>query len=166
MILKYCFLFSSWLLFCNLVFSQRLALSIEQAKRHGISIEKLDSAYKSAVHSDTSQAVFKSSEEQKGLQKAYIQLLQDFNLFLKAYNFIWTQKTKCFQRIYFSADGHIDYFIYNFNLKSVAPEGQLSPALETQFNFLLSQFIQNYIFGISAKEKFAQCSPTAYMPQK
>ncbi len=164
--MRYLYLCIGLFIFYNVIFSQGLALSIEQAKIKNLSIEQLDLEYKSALHTDSIVAVFKGGDEQVQFQKAYEQLLKDLNLFLASKNFIWSRKTKCFQRIYFSPEGRIDYFIYNFNLKSVATEEQLSPELAAKFNFLLSQFIQNYVFNISAKVKFAQCSPTAYMPQK
>ena len=44
-------------------FGQHLALAINDANRKGISIQHLNSIYKSAVHADTSQAIFKTEAE-------------------------------------------------------------------------------------------------------
>ena len=46
-------------------FGQHLALTFQYAAQQGISIKHLDSSYTSAVHSDTSLAVFKTEKEQE-----------------------------------------------------------------------------------------------------
>jgi hypothetical protein len=162
MILNYFFTFIFATLLLHPLFSQCEALSIEQAQLKGIRIEQLDSVYKSALHNDSTKAVFKSEIEQVQLQKAYRQLLQDLNSYLSQHDFKWEKKARCFQRIYFNADGKIDYFIYNFKLKSVAITDLISEKQEEKFNELLNLFIKDYTFNIKAKEKFAQCSPTVF----
>ncbi|GHM99553.1 hypothetical protein WSM22_10430 [Cytophagales bacterium WSM2-2] len=69
--------------------------------------------------------------------------------------------TKYFQRIYFSNDGTIDYFTLNF-----LGSADEIPSLEKQSEFsqLLNISNQDYRFSLSASVKFAQCSPTSYVP--
>ena len=142
--------------------SQTKVFSVEEAQKIGISIEKLDLEYKSAVHVDSTKAVFKTETRQQKLQESYTKLLQDFGSFLNKNNFKWETKTKCFQRIYFAPNGKIDYFIYNFKLKNVLPENLISQEKQKEFEHLLDVFIKDYTFSSTAKEKFAQCSPTSY----
>ena len=142
--------------------SQSKVFSIEEAQKKGISIEKLDLEYKSAVHIDSTKAVFRTEAQQQKLQESYIKLLQDFGSFLNKNNFKWESKTKCFQRIYFAPNGKIDYFIYNFKLKNVLPENLISEEKQKEFERLLKLFVKDYTFFTSANEKFAQCSPTSY----
>ena len=151
------------LMFCFNSFGQHLGMTFQTAEKQGITIQHLDSIYKSALHADTSQAVFKTDSEQVNLQKAYIKLLQDFGKFLSYNNFKWDKPTKCFNRIYFNADGTIDYFLYNFLGKQ---EDKLSEERQKEFNELLNQFIKEYRFTMTAKVKFSQCSPTTYMSKK
>ncbi|MCH2233673.1 MAG: hypothetical protein MK078_05410 [Crocinitomicaceae bacterium] len=136
-------------------------MTFQEAEDHGLTLPHLDSVYKSAVHVDTSLAVFKTAQEQDSLQSAYIQLLQEFGNFLAENEFVWEKRTPCYNRIYFSADGGIDYFLFNFLGK---PEYQPSPAQQAEFKRLLNEFIQDYQFGVTASIKFAQFSPTTYMP--
>lgn len=150
------------LLFFNNLHSQSKVFSVEEAQKIGINIEKLDLEYKSAVHIDSTKAVFRTETQQEKLQESYIKLLQDFGSFLNKNNFKWETKTKCFQRIYFASNGKIDYFIYNFKLKNVLPENLISEEKQKEFERLLELFIKDYTFTSSAKEKFAQCSPTSY----
>lgn len=143
--------------------AQHLGLTFKEAENQGIRIAHLDSVYKSAVHSDTSLAVFKSDKEQEAMSQAYITLLQDFGKFLKAQGFNWSKPTRCFNRIYFAKDGTIDYFLFNFLGK---PEDKPLEEAQLEFKRLLNLFIASYQFPLTAKTKFAQCSPTTYMPHK
>lgn len=144
-------------------FGQHLGLTFQNAEKQGISIKHLDSVYTSAVHTNTSLAVFKTESEQEAMQQAYIKLLQDFGKFLSENNFKWEKPTRCFNRIYFNADGTIDYFLFNFLGR---PEDKPSENIEKEFQRLLNVFISDYKFPLTAKTKFAQCSPTTYMPKK
>ncbi len=160
---KITLLFTLWLLTCSPSFSQHLGLTFQDAEKQGISIKHLDSIYTSAVHTDTSMAVFKTESEQQAMHQAYTILLQDFGLFLSNNNFHWEKPTRCFNRIYFNTDGTIDYFLFNFLGK---PEDKPVKEKEKEFQRLLNVFIADYVFSITAPTKFAQCSPTTYMPYK
>lgn len=144
------------------MYSQSKVFSIEEAQKIGISIKELDLEYKSAVHVDSTKAVFKSEAQQQKLKESYTKLLQDFGSFLNKNNFKWETKTRCFQRIYFAPNGKIDYFIYNFKLKNVFLENLISEEKQKEFQRLLELFVKEYTFSSTAAEPFAQCSPTSY----
>jgi hypothetical protein len=148
---------------CLQTFGQHIGLTFQDAEKQGVSIKHLDSLYRSAVHGDTSLAVFKTEKEQDALQQAYVKLLQDFGKFLSENNFKWEKSTKCFNRIYFNADGTIDYFLFNFLGKA---EDKPYEEIVKEFQRLLNAFISDYQFSLTSKSKFAQCSPTTFMPQK
>lgn len=148
---------------CLQTFGQRLGMTFQAAEKQGISIEHLDSLYTSAVNTDTSIAVFKTEKEQEALYQAYVKLLQDFGKFLSKNNYKWEKPTKCFNRIYFNSNGTIDYFLFNFLGKT---EDKPTENVEKEFTRLLNVFISDYKFSLTANKKFAQCSPTTYMPQK
>ena len=150
----------------GIVNAQHLGLTFQEAENQGIRITHLDSIYKSAVHADTSLAVFKADAEQQAMSEAYIKLLQDLGKFLTENNFKWENPVSCFNRIYFSPDGSIDYFLYNFLNKNVKTGEALSQEKQIAFNHLLNLFIKDYKISLTAKERFAQCSPTRYLPQK
>ena len=67
-------------------------------------------------------------------------MLQDLGVFLKSNNFTWEKLTRCFNRIYFSPDGAIDYFLFDF------PPGQIEPEKEKEFEHLLNVFIKTTNF--------------------
>lgn len=149
--------------FCFSISAQHTVISFKEAESKGISITQLDKDYMSAIHANTDLAVFKSAEGQKNMQIAYIKLLQDLGSYLYQNKFNWEKPTRCFNRIYFSKDGEIDYFLYNFTSNSKdAP----SVEMQKEFERLLTQFVQNYKIPITANVKFAQCSPVTYMPMQ
>ncbi len=144
---------TAFLFICGLLFSQK-AFPFKDAQLHGVEISELDSLYKSAIHSDSTLAVF---QDQEAVMKAYTQLLQDFGTFLYKHDFIWDHNVNSFNRIYFAPNGRIDYFIYTFRM-------ELSDDQAKRFDELLNQFIAKYRFPLKAKVKFAQCSPVTYTP--
>lgn len=146
------------------IFAQQLGLTFQEAEMKGIRISYLDSIYKSAVHRDTSLAVFKTDKEQESMSKAYIELLQNFGKFLVDNSFKWDHPARCFNRIYFNTEGTIDYFLFNFLGKT--KEEKPSESKQAEFKRLLNLFIKDYKLPLTAKTKFAQCSPATYMPNK
>jgi hypothetical protein len=111
---------------------------------------------KALVHANTNLAVFKTPQEQQSLQKAYIQFMQGLGTYLKAHNFKWDKQVRCFNRIYFTKNGKVDYFLYNFK------PGDITAEKEKEFARLLDGFIQDHQFALTANEPFAQCSPIKY----
>jgi len=149
--------FTITIILCVLVqiaFSQSIATTFEKAEKQGISISELDSKYQSALHDDSTKAVFNDRKDE--FYKAYVALLKDLNTHLTKNGYVWNQPVRCFNRIYLSAEGRIEYFLYNF------PKGSLEGQKEAEFNRLLKSFIKDYQFPMTAKTKFAQCSPVTY----
>lgn len=137
------------------------AMSFQEAETAHISVRTLDSLYKSAVHSDTTLAVFKTQKDQELLIGSYGNFLQELGSFLEKNNFKWKKPTKCFNRIYIDKSGRVDYYLFNFLGKS-----EDKPSLEktTLFKELVNNFIQTNQFGVSAQTNFALCSPTVFKP--
>lgn len=133
----------------------QVAMSFKDAPQKGIEVKTLDSNYKSAIDSDLQKAVFKTDAEIEKHITAYQEFLMNFGAFLEDNNFKWEENTRAFNRIYMRPDGTIDYFLYQFN--TTIPEVK-----EKEFNRLLNIYIKDRKFGITANEKFAQCSPVTY----
>jgi hypothetical protein len=139
----------------NSIFGQK-AIRFDECEKYSISTKELDSTFKSALHSEPSLGVFNSNSEE--FITAYQKMLNDLNSYLNRNNFNWEAITKGFNRIYFTKDGKVEYFIYSFK------PNQLSPEKIEQFQLLLTQFIGTYQFPMKSSEGFAQCSPVTYMP--
>jgi hypothetical protein len=120
--------------------------TIDNAKKEGITIQSLDSKYKSAVHTDPLKAVFVGAKEDS-LISAYTRFLQDF---------LWQAPTRCWNRIYFHADGTVDYYLFDF--KSTISNEKIA-----RFKELFKAYAGTHKIGITASTNFAQCSPVTYM---
>lgn len=149
---------------CTPLYGQRLALSFEEADTAGISIDHLDSVYQSAVNIDTSLAVFKTEQEQDSMAAQFLQLLNDLGAFLSKHSFYWTDTVHCFNRIYFSPDGTIDYFLFNFLER--AQSKKPTPERQERFKTLLNRFIQDYHLTLKARTRFVQCGSSTNLPTK
>ncbi len=143
-----------WLSTPALLFGQGVALRFEEAATHNISIQQLDSLYLSALSEDSAKSVFSGREDE--FYKGYVSLLRDLNHYLRWNKFMWTKPVKCFNRIYFSTEGKIDYFLFNFK------KGELTNEDETEFTRLVKSFIKDYQFPLTSQTRFAQCSPVTY----
>lgn len=141
---------------------QQLGIPFRDAEQHGIIVKNLESIYKSAVHVDTSLAVFKTDDERDTLLQEYKRLLLDFGKFLGKNNFEWDKPTRCFNRIYFNYDGTIDYFLFNF---LGTTEAKPTEEKQKEFQRLLNLFIKDYKFPVTAEIKFAQCGRMTFMPE-
>ncbi|XWW45018.1 hypothetical protein JYG30_20110 [Fibrella sp. USSR17] len=126
-------------------------MTFSQAQKAGI-FESLDQTYKGGLNSDTTRALFKDPQ-------AYITAYQGFitglALFLKEHQFKWGKPVRCFNKIYFSPAGRVQYFLYNFK------PGELAPAQEKAFARLLGTYIKTAQFGLPSTAPFAQCSPVS-----
>lgn len=141
------------LLFVKTAFAQHIADSFQNAEAKGYSMQALDKKYPSAIGSGN--VVFKGDNE-KLLISAYTALIQDLNRYLNKNGFKWNAKVRIFNRIYFEPDGSISYYLVN-----LAPTG-LDASKQARFLTLLNAFIQDHKINITAKTRFAQCSPVLY----
>jgi hypothetical protein len=137
-------------------FSQGTAKNFSKISELSISIEELEKKFQPALSEDSTKAIF--FDRQTVFINAYQTLLKDLNAFLNENDFTWSKPTRCFNRIYFSPDGSIEYFLFHFKPDEISVEQ------EQAFERLVNQFIQEYKFPLQAKSRFAQCSPVTYKP--
>ena len=128
------------------------SMTFQEAQKAGI-FERLDQRYKGGLNQDSTKAVFKN---QSVYSRAYQEFLFGFGSFLKTQGFRWGRRVRCFNKIYFSRQGKVDYFLY-----SLTP-GAITQEQEAQFAKLLSEYIQTARFKLPAPSRFSQCSPVNY----
>ncbi|AKQ44515.1 hypothetical protein TH63_00925 [Rufibacter radiotolerans] len=135
--------------------AQKVVSSFRQAEGTAYSMQLLDAQYKSAVHEDSTLAVFTGPDQQK-LVAAYQQLLQELGRHLRQNGFTWGKPTRAFNRFYFNADGTIDYYLFNFNPQEADAQKQ------AEFQRLMAEFIKTHRLAMEAPVPFSQCSPVVY----
>ncbi|WDF56085.1 hypothetical protein [Mucilaginibacter sp. KACC 22063] len=133
--------------------AQHIADTFQQAEAKGYSMQSLDKKYPGAI--GAGEVVFKGDDE-KRLIAAYSNMMQDLSTYLNKNDFYWDKPVRIFNRVYFEPDGSISYYLVN-----LAPVG-LQEVKQQRFLSLLNSFIQNYKINITAKSRFAQCSPVIY----
>jgi hypothetical protein len=131
---------------------------IENAEKDGVSVTGLDGRYKSAVHIDSTKAVFKTEKRRDSLVNAYTDFLQQLGDYLKANGYKWEKETKCWNRIYFRPDGTVDYYLFRFRT-------EISDEKVKRYKDLFRSFAATHKIGIHANENFAQCSPVVFMDE-
>jgi hypothetical protein len=136
-------------------FCQKKGMSFSEAANNGFTLQHLDSIYLSGLHVDSLKAAF-SSNLYDTVHKSYTYTLKQLSRYLSSKGFKWGKKTQCFNKLYFSSTGEIDYFLFNF------PPGQIEKGKETEFESLLNEFIKTYKFPLSAKKSFSLCSSVMY----
>jgi hypothetical protein len=137
-------------LFCFLIalsVQSQIVTSTKAAEEKGIRISDLDSSYKSALHRDSSQAVF--YKDQESFIKQYQQLVQELGKHLKQSGVELPTDTKFFHRLYFNASGKLEYYLFKFKDQGVSTEQQV------KFEKAVNTFFNSYTFPL--KKKFAQC---------
>ena len=134
-------------------------LSFKEAKKQGITVKKLDNIYTNAVHHDTTvYAIFSGQEDD--CYKSWIEMMKELARYLKKNEFLWEKPSSCFHKIYFSKEGKIDYWLYNFR------KGEITEKKRMEFKKLLNEFQEDFKFGLPAKDKFSQCGPTSFKDKK
>ncbi|WP_257670017.1 hypothetical protein [Parapedobacter tibetensis] len=136
--------------------AQTKVISFAKGKANGLSMTDLDARYKSAVHTDTSLAVFKTEEEQAKFIEAYQSFVKEIGLYLSGKGFEWKNPTRIFNRFYVDKHGNVEYYVYNF-LSS-----QIDESTAQTFETLMKSFFKDHKFGITAQIPFAQCSPVDF----
>lgn len=137
-----------------------IADSFQNAQKNGNAIWALENEYPKACSSDTSVSVFKTEREVNKMYSAYNKMLDDFRNYLKVNGYRFDNPVKCINRVYFSSNGSIDYFYFNFLASNPADKPSLEK--QDQFKRLLAAFIADYRVDIVAPSKFAHYAPTTF----
>ena len=77
--------------------------------------------------------------------KAYQNFLQEFGKYLRRHNFKWDQPAKGKDRIYFNADGYVDYYLFEFKTE-IGDEGLI------KYERLFARFAAKHKIGVSVSD--------------
>lgn len=92
-----------------------MVATFQNMKNMGLEFDALDKRYASTVHADTSLALLKDSTEQnKYLENCY-EYMEGLGKYLFKGDRPWSKPFMIFLKIYFTADGKAEYFLYNLS---------------------------------------------------
>ena len=114
----------------------------------------LDSSYRSALHVDSTKAVF--GDRKQEFWDAWQDFLGRLGAHLKSNGFRWAQDTQLTTRIYFNPDGTVNTFLYSF------PRDHTDLEQQKRFGELLNTFVGGNGIQVVATEGFAQCGPVKF----
>ncbi len=146
------FLFASSLFISN-TSAQVVESIINYRKEASISMLELDIIYLNAVHADSTKPAVFLGDAQKEWYDTWGKFLKDFGKHLKENGFYWEEDSRFFNKIYFSKEGKVEYFLYSTKSELFTPEK------EKQFAALARSFIAEYELKIEApiSGNFSQC---------
>lgn len=135
-------------------------MSIDSYEASGKEVVELDSLYPSAMHIDSTIAVFYGRE--KEFYSSWVGLLNDLASHLSENDFKWEVPTRCFNRVYFNADGSVNTYLFNFLSEDV------DSAKQERFTLLTNDFLKKYKLKLDspASSNFSQCGPATFMDKQ
>lgn len=145
-----------FLLLFPLLASAQTCITFQQAEKNGKGQAQLDSLYLPAFHADSTKAVF-PGKRQDEFSKAWTAYFSGLMKYLAKNDFTWEKETNCFQKIYFSPSGKVEYWLYNFQKKDNVPE-----ATQQQFEALLLEYSKKHRIRIKADVPFTQCATVVF----
>lgn len=141
--------------FCWALLAQaQQCMTFQDMEKNGLSLAKLDSLYPNALGSGKAEGAFKSQQK---FGKQWAQFHEDLMLYLNTNGLKWGKPTNCFNKIYFNADGKIEYWFFNFFKADSIPENIQAKYLE-----LITAFSKIYTFKDKIPSQFTQCATVTF----
>jgi len=130
--------------------------SIDEAEKEGITMQSLAWRYEDAVNVvDNTKCVFKTAVQQDSLANAWSEFLQAVADHLYQNHFKWGKDVKCWNRIFFRADGSVDYYLFDFKTPVTKEQSD-------KFRALFAAYCTGHKLGMHADRGFAQCGKVTY----
>lgn len=149
-----------FLLLFPFLISAQTCITFQQADKNGKGQVQLDSVYLPAFHADSTKAVF-PGKRQDEFSEAWTAYFSGLMKYLAKNDFTWGKETNCFQKIYFSPSGKVEYWLYNFQKKDNIPE-----ATQQRFEALLLEYSKKHRIHIKADVPFTQCATVVFYDVK
>lgn len=132
-------------------------MTFQEMEKNGISMTKLDSIYPNATHADKNLGVFKGKKEEK-FSKAWVDFYTELMTYFGKNGLIWGKQTYCFNKIYFSKEGKVAYWFFNFKQADNIPQEK-----QETYSKLLKEFSNKYQIKIKSKSNFSQCASVDFI---
>ena len=146
-------LFFTILFFLTVAYaSAQQGITLKDAHKEGIGSNELDKTYVSAL--STLETSITGEKKDEVLATAWKKLFKDLGAFFKKNDFEWKKDASCLNKVYFTPEGKITYFLYDVP--------SLDEKEQAEFKRLLNIFIKDYTFGYTAKKQFTQCGSTKF----
>lgn len=120
-------------------------------------MSQLDSNYRNATPDGKGNEAFKGKKGKK-FEKAWGDYFSALMQYFADHDLVWGDPTYCFNKIYFSKDGKVDHWFFNFKKADNIPADKQ----EKYFN-LINEYIKTHPIKIKAKVNFTQCASVTFI---
>jgi len=132
-------------------------MTFQDGEKNGFTVAKLDSLYPSAMHADSTKAVFQGKDAEK-FSAAWGKFYEELFAYCNKQGLRWASPTWCFNKIYFSKDGRIEYWLFNFRKSDNIPAEVQSAYLDA-----IAKFSRKHKIRIKASTPFTQCGSVTFV---
>jgi hypothetical protein len=130
-------------------------MTFQNAERFGIKVKQLDSLYLNAIPSATYEGVFKGS---KDFDIAWGKFYKDLLDFMAGQGLKWSKPQDCFNKVYFTKDGVVEHWFFNFPLADNVPAD-----IQIKYRKIVEEFSKDHKIKIKADKNFSQCATVTLM---
>lgn len=126
--------------------------TFQEFEKQGIRVTGMDSIYASALGE---KGIFTDQEK---FGKEWSGYFEELMRFFGKNGLKWGNKTWCFNKIYFAADGKVEYWMFNFRKAD-----NIDPEKQKKYLELIKEFSKSHPFPEKAPSQFTQCSGVTYI---
>ncbi|TND07961.1 MAG: hypothetical protein FD123_2769 [Bacteroidetes bacterium] len=132
-------------------------MTFQELNKNENRMAKLDSLFPSAVAGDTANKIFPGKLQQE-FQAAWGNYFSGLFQYLADNGLVWGEQTYCFNKIYFSPDGSVQYWLFNFRQAD-----RIHPDLQDQYHALITSYSKTHKIKIKAGSFFSQCASVDFI---
>ena len=132
-------------------------MTFQEMETNGITMTKLDSIFPNATSADKTLGVFKGKNMDK-FSKAWGNFYMELMEYCGKCGLVWGQQTYCFNKVYFTKEGKVDYWFFNFKKTDNIPQEK-----QDAFRKILNEYCLKNKIKIKAKSNFSQCASVDFV---
>ncbi|HEY6161027.1 MAG TPA: hypothetical protein VI112_07385 [Bacteroidia bacterium] len=133
-------------------------MTFQDMGKNGVRLTQLDSLYPNALKTETFEGVFPEGKKLKKFDKAWAGFYEELMNYFSKSGLKWDKPTYCFNKIYFDADGNVQYWFFNF-----MKEDNIPADVQAKYLQGIKEFSKTHQIKIKAGTKFSQCASVTFV---
>src|ERR1051326_3027290 len=150
-------IFVLFMLVSSAMLSQN-CMTFQDMEKNGVRMTQLDSLYPNAMKTTTFEGVFPEGKKLKKFDKAWGGFYEELMNYFSKSGLKWEKPTYCFNKIYFDADGNVQYWFFNF-----MKEDNIPADVQAKYLQGIKDFSKTHQIKIKAGTKFSQCASVTFV---
>ena len=133
-------------------------MTFQEMEKNGLKMDSLQRLYPNATKTDTFAGVFPAGKKGDRFSDAWLKYYTDLMNYFSENGLKWEKPTYCFNKIFFDANGKVEYWFFNFKKADNIPDDVQQKYLQG-----LQQFSKKHKIKIKADSKFTQCASVTFI---